>query len=592
MYGHSLASKNILRLVLEHHRKRSGLREEDVDVQDLQNFPAVQRLAMPRVRECLEDLQKHEIDGVVTVRDVSGTILHLYIMWCYLEIFYGIASLLGRVKLASFVAHMLYYGYSYNMVHGHGHTVQGNWLTRETMTDVLMSVMFAVNLIRLFRDKFSHLPVPLHRCGSDCCEEFFSQLGQQTRNKHNATTGEALERASQILRKQVIKAVEAKSLVFAPPKRSENLWCKLNGYPSDSDSVSALLEALSDYGSVHENGMLGAWDAGMALARETAEEVGMKDDLVRTGNWDEPWKLFEKSVQGRCNGEADDCRDGGEEEAMADAQGDDTDASATTQRDVGLVRAAMLEGAQEMDEHVGEGDGEDADDEGTKHGVSPLVKVPGIGMVYKMRLVVECCLCPDKLPLDRLQRVRHRSNDGRGAPTPIEDPASIGLYDNVAVAIDDGNGLYKWYVAQVQAMTKFIEQGRRVDYCRPVPLVGADGSVKLTLKYYKAVDESNTGLLQFGGFEGEETDMIPLTSVICRVCSLKYTDAGLFQLSDEERDVLDMFVNANNDRVGHSRRQREAARAKEAANADTGPAGVAVTTRTGRTTKRYKTFLP
>lgn len=127
-------------------------------------------------------------------------------------------SLRERVKLASFVTHMLYYGYAYVLLHGHGFTLRVNWMTRETMVDAIISVQFAVNLIRLFRDRFSHLPVPLSRAGTDCCEDFFSQLGMQTRNKHNATVGEALERSSQIVRKEDLKSQEH-GLNFAASRR-------------------------------------------------------------------------------------------------------------------------------------------------------------------------------------------------------------------------------------------------------------------------------------------------------------------------------------------------------------------------------------
>jgi hypothetical protein len=88
---------------------------------------------------------------------------------------------------------------------GYGLNLKEHWLTRECVTDLLISCHFAVNLIRLFRDKFAHLPVALHRAGSDCVEDQFSLMGQETRNMRNWSFGEGLERTRSIGRTEQIK---------------------------------------------------------------------------------------------------------------------------------------------------------------------------------------------------------------------------------------------------------------------------------------------------------------------------------------------------------------------------------------------------
>jgi hypothetical protein len=198
-WGETLATRNHLRLVFAHFDKSGhGLNETDIDVRDVQNVPAVQRLALVRVRTCLSTIQEGFTDpeGEFVQDDVRGTHTHLLVLWAYLDIFLGQSSLIERVRLASFVVHMMHFGSAYVLHAGHGLTLKENWLTRECATDMQMSCHFAVNLIRLFRDKFPELPCPLDRVGSDCCEDQFSMLGQETRNMHNFTFAEATERAA------------------------------------------------------------------------------------------------------------------------------------------------------------------------------------------------------------------------------------------------------------------------------------------------------------------------------------------------------------------------------------------------------------
>lgn len=74
----------------------------------------------------------------------------------------------------------------------------------------------------MMRDHFPHLPVPMDRVGSDCCEDMFSLLGQEVLNKHNFSFGEALERLSHICRTTVVK-VDVNAPLFASNRRQKNL---------------------------------------------------------------------------------------------------------------------------------------------------------------------------------------------------------------------------------------------------------------------------------------------------------------------------------------------------------------------------------
>jgi hypothetical protein len=174
--------------------------EEDINVKDKQNVLAVQRIAFPWVRACLEqiDIGLYR-DGVYHQECVKGTILHLLVLWSFLELFYGKPSLLERVKLASFIVHIIYMGTEYISHVRHGHSGIKNWLTRECVLNCLIMMM---------RDFFPHLPIALERLGSHCCEDFFPLLGQHVKNKHNFCIAKACERASHVGRTTQIKVGE------------------------------------------------------------------------------------------------------------------------------------------------------------------------------------------------------------------------------------------------------------------------------------------------------------------------------------------------------------------------------------------------
>jgi hypothetical protein len=175
---------------------------------------------------------------------------------------------------------MLYMGGNFVRHQGFGLNLKENWLTRECVTDMLIGCHFAVNLIRLFRDEFPHLPVALDRAGSDCVEDQFSLMGQESRNMRNWTFGEGLEWTRSIGRTEQVK-VSKDSPLFASSRRRKNTW---------KDGTDEVQEpVLADYASVTEPKCNEAWLSGLDLARELAISLEMKRVLVRAKKWDEPW---------------------------------------------------------------------------------------------------------------------------------------------------------------------------------------------------------------------------------------------------------------------------------------------------------------
>jgi hypothetical protein len=81
-----MATKNHMLLVLEIFNKdQHGLLEEDINVKDKQKISAVQQIVFPKVRKCFETID----EGMQFQEHVKGTILHLQLIWVFLEAFYG-----------------------------------------------------------------------------------------------------------------------------------------------------------------------------------------------------------------------------------------------------------------------------------------------------------------------------------------------------------------------------------------------------------------------------------------------------------------------------------------------------------------------
>ena len=166
------------KFVLDQH----GLRKDDIQRTDRQNWASAQRICAEKARNCLRDLRNS--------RDAHqertlGTELYLGICADYISIFLSLSlSLRDRVVLASKVSFFfriwkLWFTYGDHNVGGNTKTptLQECFVSNQCYLDVQLSCHFVVLLIRYFRDAFSHLPVPFHLTGSDSCEIFFSKVG-------------------------------------------------------------------------------------------------------------------------------------------------------------------------------------------------------------------------------------------------------------------------------------------------------------------------------------------------------------------------------------------------------------------------------
>ena len=186
--GNYPVHRNFLRLVCEtFSRHEHGLRSNDVNKTDRQNWAAAQRTCFPSVRLCLQ----HIIDGQ-NEKDAHdpmalGLLTYLKIVWYYMEIFISLqANLKERISYAALVTTFLGIWRNYIILHP-GLNLKENFITRETFQDVLLSCHFSVMLIGIFAEKYSYLECPLHLTGTDAVEIYFSQNGSFVLNKHTYT---------------------------------------------------------------------------------------------------------------------------------------------------------------------------------------------------------------------------------------------------------------------------------------------------------------------------------------------------------------------------------------------------------------------
>ena len=129
-------------------------------------FPIVQCIAYPKVRKCLEKLDKGVVIAHKKVQEhVKGIFLHLEVIWAFWEVFNEKGTLFKRMKLSSFVVYMIYFGTKYICHVNHGHFLKDNWLTKKSIIDCLISCHSIVLYIMMMCDLFPNLLVALHEVG-------------------------------------------------------------------------------------------------------------------------------------------------------------------------------------------------------------------------------------------------------------------------------------------------------------------------------------------------------------------------------------------------------------------------------------------
>jgi hypothetical protein len=110
---------------------------------------------------------------------------------------------------------------------------------------VQVSCHFIVLLILHFRDKYAHLPVPLHLAGSDSCKVFFSKIEGMVGLERAYDFHEVVGTAHTLNHLSSIEYAENGLQFGRAHKKMENIWHKL--HPLQEGETAA---HLGNYGGI------------------------------------------------------------------------------------------------------------------------------------------------------------------------------------------------------------------------------------------------------------------------------------------------------------------------------------------------------
>ena len=249
--------------------------ERDIQRLDRQNWASAQALFKSPMLRCLVML--HDEKQVPCL----GTLVYLRMVNRYISVFYSrTLPLAGRIKRASYVLHFLCRWRMW-VLKSRAHTLERNFISRESYLDVLISAHQVILVIRLFRDHCGGVPVCLVELGSDCCESFFSAQGSWVVNKRNYTTNQLLLNTRKIVRSDRIR-VDKNGPSFGRPTtdRTPN-W-------KGEDPADAPNADMSDYASVSDLNIGVLWKEGDEWAKRDLVSLGMVPSR-RTHTGDLKW---------------------------------------------------------------------------------------------------------------------------------------------------------------------------------------------------------------------------------------------------------------------------------------------------------------
>lgn len=291
MVGEYLAHINHLEIVanmfpvLEH-----GLTATDITRDDRQNYRRAEKLAFKSVSNCLKCLiDGHENNPAQP--HLKGIFVYLKIIWYYIDIFQNVCcTLTDKIKYAATI--IIFWGIWHNYINiTPGLTLQHNFITRETYTDILLSCHAVVSLITFMRDNMPNQECHLQLMGTDCVEELWSKMGQWTGNHHNYTFGDLQRNHNHLVRLEQIQLNPNAPEYAKPHPKKESVWYKQYiGIPKAN---------LAEYPTA--DGTLHAWREGICKAKELATYAGMFPHDNIEADWfhhpfDDPGNSFKSNI--------------------------------------------------------------------------------------------------------------------------------------------------------------------------------------------------------------------------------------------------------------------------------------------------------
>ena len=267
------AHRNYLRAVAQAFARHiHGLRDEDINKRDRQNWASAQRTSFPCVRQCLEDI----VHGRNVLRDPTArsTSIYLELVYYYMEIFVSLeATLYERIKYAGAVVTFLGIWRNY-VVLTPGLTLKDNFLTRETFQDVLLSAHTAVMVISWFAINHNNIPCYLNLRGTDAVEVYFSQNGSWVLNKHTYTIFDMMQNLTAMNRLNHIRATNNLLRFRKAHSKQDNIWEKQYTEERRRELIQSLPDKLKNYPTEEE--VISAWKEGIELAKDMARRAGMR----------------------------------------------------------------------------------------------------------------------------------------------------------------------------------------------------------------------------------------------------------------------------------------------------------------------------
>ena len=109
-------------------------------------------------------------------------------------------SLFERVKAAAKVSFFFHLWKLWLHLGVHTYNLATNFISRKTYLDIQLSCHYSILLIKLFRDRHSHLEVPLSLIGLEARKIFFSKVGGMIQNEQNYDGCDLVESAGAIAR--------------------------------------------------------------------------------------------------------------------------------------------------------------------------------------------------------------------------------------------------------------------------------------------------------------------------------------------------------------------------------------------------------
>jgi hypothetical protein len=524
------------------HMAAHGARKTDPNRKGYRamDYPSVVRMTSKRFRDVLDI---YTLDGHP---EYTGLSSYLKMTYTYDNMFSSRScSLENRIESAAYVISylLIWRGWAKNYVETFN-SMQSEterklklddvYVTREAMTDVILSCHFIVLIIVAFREEWPGLAIPFWRLGSDCCEDLFSSLGSFVMNKRTYSIMDALTTLRAKMRSgiaafragiQTAKRVGGKTPQWV---EDESLKGDQTTYPSER-RVPQLLRA------------------GTARAKREMERLGLR--LLRQGReyewYKNPWGEFpipkgdpdtwlaeafgersEEELLGSSDSDEDD------EEGGGSGSGDDGDSGDDENKDSDDEEKDAEDVMELLVDLVDDARGEQHQAE-----INPKMAVPGHGDVYKMTICAWMASGTENVSNDRGTRAAQANHGGvlgmsnRPGFDIAESEWNIELGHDVAVMFDDA------FIGRVIRIRRKCAKSW-VEYVYPVDIqqAKADGlDLFFTICWYAVT--GTEGEYTYGVHEPKE---VALDSIICPVALTLDSDRAVYTLPADQRHILDL----------------------------------------------------